>query len=103
MAYGVEITKTAEADLESLYAWVIAQAPHQGASWFNGLETAIRSLNRQPHRCPVAPESANANHSIRVLHVGRRRNVYRVFFAVDDRRRIVRVLHRRPPGLERAT
>ena len=93
MAYRVEITKTAEADLESLYAWVIAQAPHQGASWFNNLETAILSLDRKPHRCPVAPESADADHPIRVLHFGRRRHVYRAFFAVDDRRRIVRVLH----------
>ena len=63
MAYRVEITKTAEADLESLYAWVIARAPHQGASWFNNLET--------------------------------------VFFAVDDRRRIVRVLHVRHAATRR--
>ena len=59
MAYRVEITKTAEADLDALYGWVIAHAPHQVAIWFNGLEIAILSLDREPHRCPVAPESVD--------------------------------------------
>lgn len=103
MAYRVEITKTAEVDLHALCSWVIAQAPHQGALWFNGLETAILSLDREPRRCPVAPESVDTDHPIRVLHYGRRRDVYRIFFAVDDRRRVVRVLHIRHAAQRRIT
>ena len=40
MAYRVEITRRAEADLEELYLWVVDRAPQQGARWFNGLERA---------------------------------------------------------------
>jgi plasmid stabilization system protein ParE len=43
MAYRVELTKNAEAELEELYLWVIERAPTQGAAWFNGLERAILS------------------------------------------------------------
>ena len=57
MAYRVELTKNAEAELEALYLWVIERAPSQGAGWFNGLEHAILSLEQHPKRCRIAPES----------------------------------------------
>jgi plasmid stabilization system protein ParE len=44
MAYRVELTKNAEAELEELYLWVVDRAPSQGAAWFNALEQAILSL-----------------------------------------------------------
>ena len=71
MAYRVEIAKNAEAELEELYIWVVARAPHQGAKWFNGLERAVLSLDRHPKRCPVAPESFNPDQPVRVLSYGR--------------------------------
>lgn len=37
-AYRVEIARSAVADLEELYLWVVPRAPHQGAKRFNGLE-----------------------------------------------------------------
>lgn len=91
MEYRVEITKTAEADLDRLYRWVISRAPHQGANWFNGLESAARTLDRQPKRCRIAPESLD--NPVRMLHYGRRRDTYRIFFTVDEARRLVQVLH----------
>jgi plasmid stabilization system protein ParE len=102
MAYRVEIAKNAEAELEELYLWVVARAPHQGAKWFNGLERAVLSLDRHPKRCPVAPESFNPDQPVRVLSYGRTPHVYRVFFTIDDTARLVRVVHlrrsaRRPP------
>ena len=93
MVFGVELTKTAEADLEGLYGWVVDRAPSQGAAWFNGLEAAIASLGRLPERCPVAPESVNLQRPVRVLHYGRARHVYRVLFSVDQTARVVNVLH----------
>lgn len=54
MAYRVEIAKSAEAQLEELYLWVVERAPSQGTAWFNRLEQAILSLDL---RCPIAPES----------------------------------------------
>lgn len=103
MAYRVEIAKSAAAQLEELYLWVVERAPHQGAAWFNGLEHAILSLDQHPERCPIAPESFDPESPIRVLHYGRLPNVYRVFFAVDPRAKIVRVLHVRHGARRPAT
>lgn len=92
MAFRVELTKTAESDLEALYRWVIEGAPHQGAAWFNGLEKAIYSLERHPERCALAPESFDER-PVRVLHYGRSRHVYRILFWINRTDRIVNVLH----------
>lgn len=93
MAYRVELAKSAEAQLEELYLWVMRRAPRQGEAWFKGLERAILSLERHAERCPLAPESFDPDRPVRVLHYGRRPHVYRVFFSVDDHAKLVRVLH----------
>lgn len=93
MAYRVEIAGSAEAELEELYLWVAARAPQQGPKWFNGLERAILSLDHHPKRCPVAPESIDPDHPVRVLSYGRKPHVYRVFFTADDQTNVVRVVH----------
>ena len=102
MVYRVEIAKNAEAELEELYLWVMSRAPQQGATWFNGLERAVLSLDQHPKRCPVAPESIDPDQPVRVLSYGRKPHVYRVFFIIDDPTQVVRVVHvrrgaRRPP------
>jgi plasmid stabilization system protein ParE len=93
MAYRVEIAKSAEAQLEELYLWVVQRAPSQGAAWFNRLEQAMLSLDANPKRCPIAPESFEPDRPVRVLNFGRRPHVYRVFFTVDDTVNVVRVVH----------
>jgi plasmid stabilization system protein ParE len=103
MAYRVEIAKNAEADLEVLFRWVVEQAPHRGAAWFNGLERAILSLDQHPQQCPVAPESVDPQQPVRVLHYRRKPHVYRVFFSVADDDRVVSVLHIRRGARQRAT
>lgn len=101
MAYGVEITRRAESDLEELYRWVVERAPQQGARWFNGLERAVLSLDQHPKRCPVAPESFDPEHPVRVMTYGRKPHAFRVFFTVDDDAEIVRVLHVRRGARQR--
>ena len=51
------------------------------------------SLDEHPKRCPVAPESLDADLSIRALTYGRKPHTYRVFFTVDDNADVVRALH----------
>jgi toxin ParE1/3/4 len=102
MAYRVEIARNAEADLEDLYQWVVARAPGQGARWFNGLEKPVLSLDQNPKRCPLASESIEPAHPVRVLSYGRKPHVYRIFFTIDEDAQLVRVVHvrrsaRRPP------
>jgi len=93
MAYRVDIARSAEADLEELYLWVVDRAPQQGAAWFNGLERAVLSLDQHPDRCPVASESFDPDHPVRVLSYGRKPHVYRVFFTVDQSVNVVRIIH----------
>jgi plasmid stabilization system protein ParE len=101
MAYDVEVAKSAEAELEELYLWVVARAPIQGAAWFNGLERAILALEQLPKRFPTASESFDSNRPVRVLNYGRSPHVYRVFFTVDETAKVVRVVHIRRGARQR--
>lgn len=103
MVYRVDLARNAEVELEQLYLWVVERAPQQRASWFNGLERAILTLDQHPDRCPVAPESIDPDHPVRVLSYGRKPLVYRVFFTVDHSARIVRVVHVRRGARQRPT
>ncbi len=103
MAYRVDLAKNAETALEDLYLWVVERAHQQGAAWFNGLERAILALDRYPDRCPIAPESLDPDNPVRVLSYGRRPHVYRVFFTVDHRAKVVRVVHVRRGARQRPT
>jgi len=101
MAYRVEIAKSAELQLEALYLWVVDRAPIQGAAWFNRLERAILSLDMNPERCPISPESFDSNHPVRVLNFGRSPHVYHVFFNVDNSSKVVRIVHVRRGARQR--
>ena len=105
MAYRVEVARNAEAELEALYLWLVDRAPSQGEAWFNGFEQAILSLEHLPKRCRIAPESCDPEQPVRVLNYGRNRQVYRVFFTVDETAHVVRVVHirreRKVPRLRR--
>jgi plasmid stabilization system protein ParE len=105
MAYRVrvEIARGAEADLEELYLWVVDRAPQQGTAWFNGLERVILALDQHPDRWPVAPESIDPDHPVRVLSYGRKPHVYRIFFTVDHNAKVVRVVHVRRGARQRPT
>jgi len=102
MAFRVEIGKSAEAQLEELYLWVVERAP-RGAAWFNRLEQAILSLEQLPKRCRIVPESFDPDQPVRVLNYGRSPHVYRVFFTVDERANVVRVVHVRRGARQRPT
>lgn len=93
MAYRVELARNAEIELEELYLWIVARAPHHGPKWFNGLEHAVLSLGQLPKRCAVAPESIDPDHPARVLSCGRKPHAYRVFFTFNDNAEAVRVVH----------
>ena len=58
-------------------------------------------LNQHPDRWPVAPESIDPDHPVRVLSYGRKPHVYRIFFTVDHNAKVVRVVHVRRGARQR--
>lgn len=89
MIFRVEVTERAIRDLRHLYGAIAARHVPAAARWFNGLEARIASLAHHPGRGLPVPEDA----SLRQLLYGRRPNVYRVIYHMDESRRIVHVLH----------
>jgi plasmid stabilization system protein ParE len=90
MVYRIEITDTADADVESALQWIARDSPENAARWKEGLIEKIATLEHNPDRCPIAPENERYEPTLRELLYGRRRGVYRILFAVEDD--LVRIL-----------
>jgi len=89
MAYLVNVTARAERDLALIFADINAAHSDPALEWYRRLKTAILSLEKYPHRCPVTPENANLRH----LLYGHKPDVYRVIYRVVENRKQVDVLH----------
>jgi plasmid stabilization system protein ParE len=92
MEYAVKLTRRAERDLQYLFGYLSVPKSSSARRWFNGLEKAITGLTRSPRRCPRAPEAAAAGHPLRHLLYGRKPNVYRVLFEIEEKRKTVLIL-----------
>jgi plasmid stabilization system protein ParE len=62
MTYRVELTDRAKRDLRQLYRRIDATRSPAASVWFNGLESAVSSLQEYPARCPVTPEREDLRH-----------------------------------------
>ena len=89
MAYRVDLTERAARNLRRLYRTIDAHDSVQARIWFNGLEKAILSLHEHPARGAVVPEEDSLRH----LLYGRGRDRYRIIYSIDERNRVVTVLH----------
>ena len=78
MAYLVKITARAQRDLALLYGEINAEHSDAALKWYRNLEEAILSLEHQPNRCPVTPESAMFRH----MRYGNKPHIYRVIYRV---------------------
>jgi plasmid stabilization system protein ParE len=93
MVYSVALADAAKADADLLYARIVAAAPLRGPLWFEELLQSIESLSRMPRRCPLAREALILRRNIRCLLFGKRPDVYRILYEIDERNRTVIVLH----------
>jgi len=80
MAFRVELTAEAEADLQRAFAYIQADAPENAARWLHGLYDAVDSLQRFPERCGTAPEHEWTDFELRQYIYGR----YRVLFTIQN-------------------
>ncbi|MBN8731994.1 MAG: type II toxin-antitoxin system RelE/ParE family toxin [Acidobacteria bacterium] len=89
MAYLVNLTARAERDLALLYMQINAENSGVALNWYRGFKQAILSLEEQPNRCPVTPESDKFRH----LLYGAKPHIYRAIYRVLEKQKQVEVLH----------
>ena len=89
MAYLVKIMPRAERDFAAIFDSIHAEHSDTALRWFRGLQRAVYTLERNPYRCPVAPENTRLRH----LLYGRKPHVYRVIFRILEAGRVVQILH----------
>jgi plasmid stabilization system protein ParE len=84
MAFQVEITPIAEAQIEQAYRWYREQNPEFADRWFRGLMNCIATLQEKPQRCTLAVEHEIFPEEVRQLLYGKAKNIYRVLFTIRD-------------------
>lgn len=89
MAYLIKIMPRAERDLEGIYAAIDAESSEAALRWFRSLERAVFTLDENPRRCPVTPESKDLRH----LLYGNKPHVYRIIYRiVEPRKEVVNIV-----------
>ena len=98
--FEVVVHQDAIDDLMLTYAFVEKHAPNTVAKWLERLQAHVKTLSRNPQRCPIARESKRVFLEVRELHFGRRPNVFRILFTIDEMTvrvlKIVRAQRRSP-------
>ena len=74
MAFQVEITPIAEAQIDRAYRWYRERNPEFADRWFRGLMNAIATLQEKPQRCVLAVEHEIFSEEVRQLLYGRAKN-----------------------------
>ena len=94
MPYVVHISDRALREIHHAFDWLEERSPAAAARWRDGLLVAIHSLENNPERHPLAPESEWYPLKIRQALHGKKRSAYRILFVVrDDEVHILRVRH----------
>ena len=83
------MTARASRNLGTIFQHIHAEDSVQAQTWLNALEKSVLSLSEYPSRCPVTPEDAGLRH----LLYGKKPDTYRIIFVIDERSRVVTVLH----------
>jgi plasmid stabilization system protein ParE len=84
MAFQVEITPSAESQIEQSYHWYRERNPEFADRWFRGLMNAIATLQENPQRCALAIEHEIFSEEVRQLLYGKSKSLYRVMFTIRD-------------------
>ncbi|MCP4659376.1 MAG: type II toxin-antitoxin system RelE/ParE family toxin [bacterium] len=65
MLFRIEITRSAENDIDDAYLWIYERNPTYAERWIRGLMRAVHSLKELPARCPIAAENQDLDREIR--------------------------------------
>lgn len=92
MTFEVFVMPSAKADIFEIRTWLMKRDPGLADRWLWMCSEAIISLGKMPKRWAVSVESEAFDLEIREMLFGRKRNVYRVLFAIEnDRVNVLRV------------
>jgi plasmid stabilization system protein ParE len=81
----------AAGDAEAIYRRIIKEAPLSGSRWYGKLIETLHSLDRFPERGQAITSLSRSNLLVRRILFGRKPNVYRIYYSVEDD--TVRILH----------
>jgi len=84
MKYRVRLQPAAHEDLDQAYQYAAKNAPRTAVLWFNRFHEALRTLEQNSERCPLAPEDKNTTRELHQYLYGKRPNVFRVVFTIED-------------------
>ena len=56
--YRVDITRTAERDIETIYGFIARDNPASAVAWLDTVERNIASLEQWPQQRPIIPEAS---------------------------------------------
>jgi len=76
--YNVQVTASAEADIESVFDYIARNNPKTAIKWVEKIEKQIDSLECFPKHCPVIPESDELGREYRHLVFGNYRTIFRI-------------------------
>lgn len=99
MTFPVRLQSAAVHDLDAAYHHAANHAPVSAERWLDRFKAALKTLEHNPERCPLASESSRSTRHLREFLFGKRPFVFRVIFTVDaDCVRILRIrrAQRRP-------
>jgi plasmid stabilization system protein ParE len=88
MAYRIELSQRAFADLDEIVAYIAADSPKHAIRWKDRLLLKIASLANHPRAYGPAPEAELCRVELRQTFVGK----YRILFRVDNAAQVVRVV-----------
>ena len=93
----INLTRRAEADLDSILTWLESRSPSGAVVWLKSLEATFEWLEENAASCPLAPENDSFAEEIRErLFKTKRGRYYRLLFTMTARQ--VQLLHIRGPG-----
>jgi len=95
MNFTVLTYRRADNDIRAAVRWTAEnRSPRIARSWLTGLMVAVKSLELNPDRCPLADEAGDLGVELRALVYRRRRTSYRILFTITgDSVNVIRVRH----------
>jgi len=83
MSFQVVLQRLAREDLREAYQWTARHAPETATRWLGRFQEALRTLESQPDRCPLARENGRVDVELREFHFGKRPYKFRVIYTID--------------------